>query len=216
MVEDLKNDSGVENVQVSEVSLVTEENQSSGEKESTFDVKSNQRPFWIVGIGASAGGLEAMEQFFKHLPRSTGMAFVVIQHLDPHSKGMLQELIQRFTEMKVQTATDLLKVKINNVYIIPPNKNLAILDGSLHLFEPIAKHGIRLPIDYFFTSLADDRQKKSIGIILSGMGADGTIGLKAIKESGGLVLVQNLDSCKFDSMPRANAFKIYSRPDFEA
>ena len=165
----------------------------------TVNSKSGQFP--IVGIGASAGGLEALEQFFGTMPKDSGMAFVVIQHLDPNHKGMMPEILQRITEMKVITVTDRLKIKPNCVYVIPPNKSMSILKGALHLFEPIETHGLRLPIDLFFRSLADDLPEQSVGIILSGMGSDGSLGLKAIKEKGGIVLVQEPESAKFDSMP---------------
>ncbi|MDA9089549.1 PAS domain-containing protein [Maribacter arcticus] len=167
----------------------------------TIDLKNTQFP--IVGIGASAGGLEALEQFFKNMPDKSGMAFVIIQHLAPNHKGMMSEILQRTTEMKVSTVTDQLKIKPNCVYVIPPNKSMSILNGVLHLFEPVETQGLRLPIDLFFQSLANDQKKKSIGIILSGMGTDGSLGLKAINEKLGLVLVQKPESAKFDSMPRA-------------
>jgi len=166
----------------------------------TAHLKPDQFP--IVGIGASAGGLEALEQFFTNMPANCGMAFVVIQHLDPNHKGIMAELLQRITKMKVFTVTDRLKVKPNCVYVIPPNKSMSILNGALYLFEPIETRGLRLPVDFFFRSLADDRQDQSIGVILSGMGSDGSMGLKAIKEQAGMVLVQDPTSAKFDSMPR--------------
>jgi two-component system CheB/CheR fusion protein len=159
--------------------------------------------FPIVGIGASAGGLEALEQFFHNMPNNSGMAFVVIQHLDPNHVGIMPELLQRITLMKVAQATDSMKVKPNCVYVIPPNKSLSILNGTLQLFDPIETRGLRLPIDFFFRSLALDQQEKSIGIILSGMGSDGSLGLKAIKEKNGVVLVQLPSSAKFDGMPRS-------------
>jgi two-component system CheB/CheR fusion protein len=162
----------------------------------------NISSFPIVGIGASAGGLEALEQFFYNMPKDNGMAFVVIQHLDPTHVGIMPELLQRITAMKVKQATDLLKVEPNCVYVIPPNKSMSLLHGALHLFNPVETRGLRLPIDIFFRSLASDTMEKSIGIILSGMGSDGSIGLKAIKEKNGLVLVQEPASAKFDSMPR--------------
>ena len=137
--------------------------------------------FPIVGIGASAGGLEALEQFFGNMPKACGMAFVVIQHLDPNHAGIMPELLQRITPMKVFQARDRLKVKPNCVYVIPPNKSLSMLNGALHLFDPVESRGLRLPIDIFLRSLANDMQEKSIGIILSGMGSDGSLGLKAIK-----------------------------------
>ena len=158
--------------------------------------------FPIVGIGASAGGLEALEQFFQNVPEGSGIAFVVIQHLDPNHAGIMPELLQRITKMKVLQASDRLKVKPNFVYVIPPNKSLSLFNGSLHLFDPVETRGLRLPIDFFFRSLADDCQEKSIGIILSGMGSDGTLGLKSIKEKNGIVLVQRPDTAKFDAMPR--------------
>jgi len=161
------------------------------------------RDFPIVGIGASAGGLEALEQFFSNMPKDSGMAFVVIQHLDPTHVGFLPELLQRKTDMKVMQVTDNLQAKPNHVYVIPPNRSMSVLNGVLHLFEPTEKRGLRLPIDIFFRSLADDQQEKSIGIILSGMGSDGSLGFKAIKEKNGIVLVQDPLTAKFDSMPNS-------------
>jgi chemotaxis response regulator CheB len=105
--------------------------------------------FPIVGIGASAGGLEALEQFFGNVPKNCGMAFVVIQHLDPTHVGIMPELLQRITELKVLQATDHLQVKPNHVYVIPPNKSLSVLSGILHLFEPVELRGLRLPVDFF-------------------------------------------------------------------
>jgi len=165
--------------------------------------KTDTNTFPIVGIGASAGGLEALEQFFGNMPKNNGMAFVVIQHLDPNHIGIMPELLQRITSMKVFQASDRLKVKSNCVYVIPPNKSLSLLHGLLHLFDPVESRGLRLPIDYFFRSLAEDQKQKSIGIILSGMGSDGSLGLKAIKEKNGIVLVQDPASAKFDGMPRS-------------
>jgi two-component system CheB/CheR fusion protein len=159
--------------------------------------------FPIVGIGASAGGLEALEQFFVNMPKDNGMAFVVIQHLDPNHVGIMPELLQRITPMKVFQASDQLTVNPNCVYVIPPNKSLSLLNGALHLFDPVESRGLRLPIDIFFRSLAADRQENSIGVILSGMGSDGSLGLKAIKEKNGAVLVQDPATAKFDGMPRS-------------
>ena len=159
--------------------------------------------FPIIGIGASAGGLEALELFLTNVPRGCGMAFVIVQHLDPTYKGIMPELLQRATRMEVLQVTDRMPVKPNCVYVIPPNKDMSILHDVLHLFEPTAPRGLRLPIDFFLCSLAEDRQDKSIGVILSGMGSDGTIGLKAIKEKAGVALAQEPGSAKFDSMPRS-------------
>ncbi len=159
-------------------------------------------PFPIVGIGASAGGLEALEQFFRHVPAGSGLAFVIVQHLDPTHKGIMPELLQRATPMRVTQVRDRTKAQPDNVYVIPPNRDMTILHGVLHLFEPAAPRGLRLPIDFFLRSLAQDQQKHSIGVILSGMGSDGTLGLRAIKEKAGLTLVQEPATAKFDSMPR--------------
>jgi two-component system CheB/CheR fusion protein len=159
--------------------------------------------FPIVGIGSSAGGLEALEQFLRNVPEECGMAFVIVQHLDPVHKGIMPELLQRVTWMEVFQVNDRMRAKPNCVYVIPPNRDMSILNGVLHLFEPTAAHGLRLPIDFFLRSLAEDRQEKSIGVILSGMGSDGTTGLQAIKEVGGVALAQDPASAKFDSMPRS-------------
>jgi two-component system CheB/CheR fusion protein len=177
------------------------------QKTSTYPPAEQTTPFKplfpIVGIGASAGGLEALKQFLSNVPPQSGMAFVIIQHLDPTHKGIMPELLQRTTSMKVVQATDRMPVKPDCVYVIPPNKDMSILHGVLHLFDPSAPRGLRLPIDFFLRSLADDRQNRSIGVILSGMGSDGTAGVRAIKKNGGLVLVQEPTSAKFDSMPRS-------------
>jgi chemotaxis methyl-accepting protein methylase/PAS domain-containing protein len=159
--------------------------------------------FPIVALGASAGGLEALEQFLSHVPARSGIAFVIIQHLDPTHKGIMPELLQRATPIEVHQAKDRMKVEPDHIYTIPPNKNMSILHGALHLFEPSAPRGLRLPIDYFLRSLAEDHQEKAAGVILSGMGSDGTMGLRAIKEKGGLALAQEPSSAKFDSMPRS-------------
>lgn len=160
-------------------------------------------PFPIVGIGASAGGFEALEQFLAHVPENSGMAFVIVQHLDPTRKGLMAELLQRSTPMKVMQVKDRTRVMPNCVYVIPPNKKMSILHGVLHLFEFLAKRGHRLPIDFFLSSLALDQQQKTIGVILSGMASDGTEGLREIKEKGGLAVAQEPASAKFDSMPRS-------------
>jgi len=159
--------------------------------------------FPIVGIGTSAGGLEALEHFLSHVPANSGMAFVIIQHLDPTRKGIMPELLQRTTGMKVYQVRDRTTVLPNCVYVIPPNKDMSILHGVLHLLEPASPRGLRLPIDFFLRSLAQDRLEQSIAVILSGMGSDGTLGLRTVKEKGGVVLVQDPASAKFDGMPRS-------------
>ncbi len=174
--------------------------EESIKKERTPDAKSGKFP--IVGIGASAGGLEALEQFLKNVPDKSAMAYVVVQHLDPTQKGMLPELLQRISSMKVFQAEDLMKVKPECVYVIPPNKTMSIFKGVLHLFDPVEVRGLRLPVDFFLRSLADDQKEYAVGIILSGMGSDGSSGIRTIKEKNGIVLVQEPETARFDSMPR--------------
>lgn len=157
----------------------------------------------IVGIGASAGGLEALEDFFQNVPKNSGLAFVVIQHLAPNRTDLMPELLQRITPMHVQQAGDNMNVKANCIYIIPPNKDLSILHGALYLIDPVEPKGLRLPINFFFHSLAADQDQHAVAVILSGMGSDGTIGLRAIKENAGLVAVQLPESAKYDSMPQS-------------
>ncbi len=160
-------------------------------------------PFPVIGIGSSAGGLEALELFLKHVPYPCGMAFVIIQHLDPTHKGIMVELLQRVTAMPVCEVSDNLEIEPDHVYLIPPNQNMSILHGKLFLLEMVKPRGLRLPIDFFFRSMADDLKQHSIGVILSGMGSDGALGLRAIKEKGGGVFVQEPSSAKFDGMPRS-------------
>jgi len=159
------------------------------------------RPASIVGIGASAGGLEAFELFFKNMPADSGMAFVLIPHLSPEHKSIMPELLSRHTGMSVVQAENGMPVKPNSVYIIPPDKDMSILGGALQLFEPVERRGIRHPIDFFFRSLAQDQGEKSACIILSGTGTEGTQGLKEIKGEGGLVLAQDPKTAKYDGMP---------------
>jgi excisionase family DNA binding protein len=177
--------------------------EAADNKQATKATGRERRAVPIVGIGASAGGLEALENFFRHVPEQSGLAFVVVQHLDPTHKDMMAELLARMTPMKVLQIKDRLKVEPNFVYVIPPNKDLSILHGVLHTLPPAAPRGLRLPIDNFFRSLAADQEDLSIGVILSGMGSDGTLGLGAIKEQGGAVFVQAPTSAKFDAMPRS-------------
>ncbi len=161
--------------------------------------------FPIVGIGASAGGLAAFEAFFSGMPAESdpGMAFVLVQHLAPGHTSLLCEIIQRYTRMEVFEVEDGMPVRINCVYIIPPGRDMALLSGALQLLEPGKPHGQRRPIDFFFRSLAQDQHERAIGIILSGTGSDGSLGVRAIKGEGGLVVVQNTASSEFDGMPRS-------------
>ncbi len=163
------------------------------------------KEFLIVGIGASAGGLGAFEAFLSGLPSDSdpGMAFVLVQHLAPDHKSLLTDLIRRYTPMRVFEVEDGMAVQPNCTYIIPPSRDMAFLNGALHLLEPSAPRGQRLPIDFFFRSLAQDQHERAIGIVLSGTGSDGTLGLRAIKGEGGMVMAQNPESTEFDGMPRS-------------
>ncbi|MDP1665581.1 MAG: chemotaxis protein CheB [Methylobacter sp.] len=157
--------------------------------------------FPIVGLGASAGGLEAFEQFFRHAPPDTGMAFVLVSHLDPSHASILTEILQRTTTMPVVEAQDQMQAMPNCVYVIPPNRDMTIFHGALQLSIPAVPHGQRMPIDSFLRSLAEDQAEKSVGIILSGTGTDGTLGLRAILGAGGITLAQEPTTAKFDGMP---------------
>jgi two-component system CheB/CheR fusion protein len=157
----------------------------------------------VVGLGASAGGLEALQEFIANVPPASGLAYVVVQHLDPTHKAMLTELLQRATAMPVHEATGSMPVEPDVVYVIPPSTELTVVGGRLHLAEPAAPRGRRLPIDVLFCSLARDQGERAIGVVLSGMGSDGTIGLQAIKGQAGLTLAQDPRSAQFDSMPKS-------------
>jgi len=161
--------------------------------------------FPVVGIGASAGGLEAFSQLLMHIPSDTGMAFVLIQHLDPIHKSVLPEILSRVTSMSVIEASDGRAVEANHVYVIPPNTNMAISHGILHLLPRIEEQKRYLPIDYFFRSLAQDRQSRAIGVILSGTASDGSLGMQAIKAEGGITFAQDEKSAKYSGMPHSAA-----------
>jgi two-component system CheB/CheR fusion protein len=163
--------------------------------------KSKSVSFPIVGIGASAGGLEATEQFFHNMPPTSGLAFVLIQHLDPSHSSILTEILQRSTTMAVVEAQDQMQVKPNSVYVIPPNRDMAIFHGKLQLHLPQEPRGQRMPIDIFMRALAEDQGERAIGIVLSGTGSDGTLGLRAILGAGGISLAQAPETAKFDGMP---------------
>src|SRR5579864_4549134 len=157
----------------------------------------------VVGIGASAGGLEAFRLLLKSLPDDTGLAFVLVQHLDPGHESMLTSLLSKATEMPVTEVKEGMRAEPNHVYIIPPNTTMRILNGELHLtarMEPGSRH---MPIDYFLRSLAEDRGSGAIGVILSGAATDGTLGLKAIKAEGGITFAQDEKTAKYDGMPRS-------------
>ena len=158
-------------------------------------------PFPIVGLGASAGGLDAFSQLMKALPVTTGMAFVLIQHLDPTHESQLTEIVSRITEMPAQVAQEGMIVEPNHVYIIPPNTSLTISEGALRLVPRSLDTIPHLPIDRFFQSLAEEQGRLAIGVILSGNGSDGSEGLKAIKSQCGITFAQEESTAKFSGMP---------------
>ena len=157
----------------------------------------------IVGFGASAGGLEAMTEVLRELPDDTGMAIVFVQHLDPKHASMLSELLLRETAMPVQQVNDSVAIQGNHVYVIAPNTLIAVRKGGLYQ-QPRDPNVPNMPIDFFFRSLAEDQGSKAIGVVLSGTASDGTLGLKAIKEAGGIALAQDPDTAKYDGMPRSS------------
>jgi two-component system CheB/CheR fusion protein len=159
--------------------------------------------FPIVGIGASAGGLEALEAFFEHMPPDNGMAFVVVTHLPLHHVSLLPELLGRCTTMRVVEAADKMAIEPNCVYIAPSNMYLSILHATLYHLEPPTGASLQLPIDVLFRALADAQGARVVGIVLSGTGTDGTLGLKAIKGAAGMTIVQSVQSAKYDGMPRS-------------
>jgi two-component system, chemotaxis family, CheB/CheR fusion protein len=157
----------------------------------------------IVGIGSSAGGLAAMEHFLAQTPANTGMAYVVVQHLDPTQKALLPELLQRITTMPVHEVQQDMPIAPNNVYVIPPNAELSVEGGVLKLAGPTEPRGLRLPVNVLFSSLASAQNERAIAVVMSGMGSDGTLGLQAIKAVGGLTAVQDPATAQFDSMPKS-------------
>lgn len=157
----------------------------------------------VVGVGASAGGLEALEAFFANLPRQTNRAFVVIQHLDPHHETLMDSILQKYTDMEISQIEDGTRIEANHVYICPSNKDVIIQDSLLLLVKPKKTKGIHLPIDLFFRSLAENREENAIGIVLSGTGTDGTLGIKAIKSIGGVTIAQQEEQAKYENMPRS-------------
>ncbi|MEM9273776.1 MAG: chemotaxis protein CheB [Cyanobacteria bacterium P01_F01_bin.143] len=176
------------------------------EKESGInsDLAKRKQNFFVVGIGASAGGLRALEEFFEHVPTDSGAAFVVIQHLSPDFKSLMKELLERRTRMAIYRVTEGMELKPNSIYLIPPGKNLVLDQQRLHLLEQEERnrHGLNFPIDIFLESLAKTQGERAIGVILSGTGSDGTNGLRAINEAGGFAMVQEPETAEFDGMPR--------------
>ncbi|MFC1841217.1 chemotaxis protein CheB [Thermodesulfobacteriota bacterium] len=177
-------------------------------KKSLKKVKQEKKPregirFPIVGIGASAGGLETLKAFFSIMPPDSNMAFVVIQHLSPQHKSIMASLVDKHTLMNVCQIEDSVKIEPNHVYLNPPGKNVAIFNRRLHLLEPVKTGMINMPVDFFFRSLSEDLGEEAIGIILSGTASDGTMGIKAIKGEGGMVMVQQPETAKYNGMPKS-------------
>jgi two-component system CheB/CheR fusion protein len=168
----------------------------------TRKVKS-RKAFPVVAIGGSAGSFEALEKFFANMPAGTGIAFVIVTHLDPTQKGLLPGLLQQCTAMHVQEVQDGMKIEPDNVYIIPPNRDMSVHVGTLLLLEPSKPRVMRMPIDFFFQSIAHDMSERVVGIILSGMGADGELGLKVVKEYLGMTMVQDPETAEHEDMPLA-------------
>ena len=158
---------------------------------------------YYIGIGASAGGLEAIQDFFDFMPEDTDMVFIVVQHLAPDYKSLMDEILARHTKMNIKVISNGMETIPNHIYLIPAKHNLHMKNGKLYLEKYQNKTGLNLPIDTFFKSLAIDKKEKSVGIILSGTGSDGAIGVRAIKEYGGLVLAQDTKSAKFDGIPKS-------------
>ena len=163
----------------------------------------NDGSFPVVGIGASAGGLETIGTFLSNMSPDSGIAFVIIQHLSPQHKSIMAELLAKHTHMAVMEIEDGMRLSPACVYLNPPDKNVAIFNRSLHLMEPVRSGPVNMPIDFFFRSLSEDRKEKAIGIIVSGTASDGTLGIKAIKGEGGMVMVQDPSTAKYDGMPRS-------------
>jgi two-component system CheB/CheR fusion protein len=164
-------------------------------------IKQPAKDFPIIGMGASAGGLEAFEKFFMNMPPDSGAAFVLISHLSPDQKSLMPEILQKHTKMPISQIEDGMNIRSNSLYVIPPNRDAILKDGALHLIEPYISKGIRHPIDVFFRSLADDQAEKAVCIVLSGTGTEGTLGLKAVKAEGGAVMAQQPESASYDGMP---------------
>lgn len=173
----------------------------SGDPIDFMQQNSVEVPFPVVGVAASAGGLEAFTQLLSHLPNDTGMAFVLIQHLDPNHESLLTEILARTTQMPVREVQNGMAVESNQVYVIPPNTKMVLSEGVLQLSPREKVFGRYMPGDAFFTSLAHDRGHKAIAVVLSGSDGDGSLGLKAIKAVGGVTFAQCEDTAKFDSMP---------------
>ena len=175
-------------------------------KRASLEPKPPKKPsdnFAIVAIGASAGGVEAVSELLKNLSPDTGMGFVLVQHLDPHHHSMLTELLSRHTQMSVSGVTEGAKVERNHIYVIPPNTSMSIRDHMLQLRPRPEGRGVHMPIDFFMRALADANANRCIGVILSGTGTDGTLGMAEIQAQGGVTFAQDDATAKYNSMPRS-------------
>lgn len=166
------------------------------------DVNPGTKPSFIIGVGASAGGLSALEQFFASMPVDSGMAFVVIQHLSPDFKSLMDDLLSRHTTMNIHRVTNGIELEANSIYLIPPKTHMTISEERLYLTEKVMSQHLELPIDIFLNSLAEDAGERAVGVILSGTGSDGSRGIVSIHKKGGMVIVQSPESAQFDGMPR--------------
>ena len=165
---------------------------------------SGRAGFPIVAIGASAGGLDACRKLLDALPAVNGMAFIIVQHLDPSHDSMMVDLLAGHTSMPVLLATDGMKIEREHVYVIPPGVYLSVNEkGGLRLSKPLARHGARLPFDFLLNSLAREYGARAVCVVLSGTGADGSLGLRAVRETGGLVIAQDISEADYDGMPRS-------------
>jgi two-component system CheB/CheR fusion protein len=179
-----------------------EQDQAAEAAEGCGNEGPNSHPCPVVAIGASAGGLEAFQELFRHMPADTGFAFVLIQHLSPRHETLIPELLAPLTPMPVRTVEDETVIEANQIYVMPPHGTLTVDDCVLYLSKPARIRGRRSPIDRFFRSLAEDQEDEAVAIVLSGTGTDGALGLKAVRERGGLTLVQAPETARYDSMPR--------------
>ncbi|MDO8838892.1 MAG: chemotaxis protein CheB [Parvibaculum sp.] len=181
----------------------TARSQPAGRAPPSQSVSQVPDDFPVVGIGASAGGLEACKKLVSALPADIGMAFILVQHLDPTHESMMVGLLAEHTKMRVQQATNGMPIERDHLYVIPPGTYLSVGDGVLHLSHPQARHGARLPFDFLLHSMAEDCGPRAVCVVLSGTGADGSLGLKSVKQKGGLVIVQDPDEAAYDGMPRS-------------
>ena len=175
---------------------------SIGSSDNSQEEVHDRQELFVVGLGASAGGLEALEKFFDQVPASSGLAFVVVQHLSPDFKSLMAELLVRHTQLAIHPVEDGITIAPNSIYLIPPKKEMVVSGGKLLLMDKDPAKGLSLPIDTFLQSLAKEYGPRSIAVILSGTGSDGSRAIRAVHEAGGLVLVQDAETAYFDGMPR--------------